>query len=152
MRLRCLWLIWSLDAAPFNGRRFYPSEQNQLLPLPKCSLPQSWVTAPFSALGERELHGVLVEDAGTQLVGKLRKGLGLLQSQHVPWHNPLESSKWDRGNSKHMLVTAVQVLHPLQHHPSFMPECTKYRLSRWVVGGRYLTHQPFIPSCSCGSG
>lgn len=143
-------LIFSLVATPFSGERVSHSELNQLLALLIFSLVQNWVTVSFSAPEGWRLTQCPCWEPRDVACGKSQEGFTVPALQSVPGLCPLESSKWDMGVLK--ASWSQQVFHPLQHHPSFILECTKSRLSWWMVSGRYLTHQPPIPSWSCGSG
>ena len=106
---------------------------------------------PSRLQGSKDLYSALVEDPGTRHVGKPRNGSGL------PWFvypqtQPTEKQPVGQGDPKGLLVSAVQVLRPLQRHPSFTPEYTEPRLSRRMASGRYLPHQPLVPNYTCGSG
>lgn len=133
-------LICSFGDAPFNGGRVSHSEQNQLLALPKFSLVQSWVTAPFSAPREWGLVECPCWGLRDGAQGKAQEGFRAPAALMCPWAQPIEKQHMGQRDPKRILVTTVQVLRPLQHPPSFIPECTKSMLSRWVVSGRNLTH------------
>lgn len=127
-------LICSLGATPFNGDRVSPSEQNQLLSLSKFSLVQSSVSVSSSAPEGWGLTPCPCRGPRDVARGKAQEGFMVPALQCVPGHSPLKSSKWDMGVLN--ASWSQQVFHPLQHHPSFMPECTNPGCpGGWSVAG-----------------